>query len=555
MATEARDYLTQHNVETKLMEAIRMVTKERPLDPIMAIGQHLINGGGCDISDATETSKSGSLKAVTWNIAAINNNPFEYWLTHPDANYEVLMKDVQDFVEAPGDKDCTVGSVFTPGMFEELTALMDAQGWEAAEPCAAAFAELAERKIISGFLKDAGLGNKRLMSMPDRMTNTIDVAGGGFAYRPSVISSFDGDMATVATWWAAWKDFHFLAPLTLPVKGGSTQAKLPCQLLSKIPRSKYPALSEEEEAMSLRLQTLCLAIFDAVLVHMLNVVSPSGEWLQLKRGILDALLHKKEARTVGILQAPPFMDSDVIFLQEVRTTNGLAAALANDYACVTPNPPSKADQNSVILLRKSRFGPSVAAEDVTAAARALWPKDGAKISDGDLLVIKAPDAHGNKFLLASFHGDTDGLGTSPTVAAVCALAATLPDYTVVFGLDANTYQKPKAGKQAGVATFLEEVANHGYAASCGSSTEVRTTFCARTYLQPQLQKACKANEKKSKGDYNSKDYILFSSSSMAVSNYGAANTVTGAHDQEMVIPTLEWPSDHSLLHTTFTLKK
>ena len=38
---------------------------------------------------------------------------------------------------------------------------------------------LAEKTIISGFIKDAELGNKRLMSMPDRMTNTIDVVGGG----------------------------------------------------------------------------------------------------------------------------------------------------------------------------------------------------------------------------------------------------------------------------------------------------------------------------------------------------------------------------------------
>merc|ERR1711871_1093811 len=103
------------------------------------------------------------------------------------------------------------------------------------------------------------------MSMPDRMTNTIDVVGGQ-AFRPTVISSFSGDMATVPEWWAAWKQFTFETKLEIPdKKAGGTVSKLPAALLSKIPRSKYPALTEEDEAMSLRLQTVCLAIFDAIL--------------------------------------------------------------------------------------------------------------------------------------------------------------------------------------------------------------------------------------------------------------------------------------------------
>ena len=27
---------------------------------------------------------------ATWNIAAINNNPFEYWITHDDADYNAF---------------------------------------------------------------------------------------------------------------------------------------------------------------------------------------------------------------------------------------------------------------------------------------------------------------------------------------------------------------------------------------------------------------------------------------------------------------------------------
>ena len=42
------------------------------------------------------------------------------------------------------------------------------------------------------------------------------------------------------------------------------------ETLLPIKRSKYPALSEDEERLSIPLQTLCGAIFDAILVHMLN---------------------------------------------------------------------------------------------------------------------------------------------------------------------------------------------------------------------------------------------------------------------------------------------
>ena len=130
----------------------------------------------------------------------------------------------------------------------------------------------------------------------------------------------------------------------------------------------------------------------------------------------------------------------------------------------------------------------------------------------------------------------------------------MPEYALVFGLDANTYAKAKPGKQAASADFLKDVYGKGLAASCGETTDTRTTFCARTYLQPQLQKACKAAEKKSKGDYNPKDYILFSPSVLSVASMGCDNTGKGKHDVDMVIPTLDWPSDHALLYTTFDVK-
>jgi len=492
----------------------------------------------------------GGLQMVSWNLAAINNNPFEYWLTHPDADYAKLMEDVEQFIEAPGVRDVPVKEVLTPEMYAQLEALMTAQGWEGAAECTAEWEKLSERKIISGFLKDADLGNKRLMSMPDRVSNTIDLAGGSATYRPTVISSFEGAMGSVASWWPLWTSFFFTDKIELPKKG----SKLPCELITKIPRDKYPALTEQEEAISVRLQTLCLAIFDAILVHMLSVLSPGGKWLDLKREILEALTKHKESKQAALLNGF-YKDCDIIFLQEVRTktvATDLPAALGAAFIVAGPPTPSKADQNSCVLLSSSTFD-AASVTDLTKEAMALLPEGGTKVVDGDLIVCSATLREtGKEFLLASFHGDTDGLATTRAFSGVHALAATRPQATLLFGLDANTYLKPKPGKQAAASDFIADFKAKGYASTFGDEplAECLTTSNARTFLQPQLQKACKAADKASKGDFNPKDYILFPAAGFTVVEAGKDNTGKGKYVEGMVVPTLDWPSDHGAVFGT-----
>lgn len=109
------------------------------------------------------------LKAVTWNMAAINNNPFEYWITHKDKGYNKLMEDVSSFINAPGDRDVKVSDVFTDAMFADLVNTMNEYGWTGvAETQTRWESEYKNRKIITEFIKDGTLGKKRLASMPDR---------------------------------------------------------------------------------------------------------------------------------------------------------------------------------------------------------------------------------------------------------------------------------------------------------------------------------------------------------------------------------------------------
>ena len=267
------------------------------------------------------------LKVRTWNVAAINNNPFEYWITlDQDPSYGTMMDAVQSFIDAPGLSDVRVDTVFTPAMWRELKAKMIGAGWSAAFVGATEVewsTNYAGRRIVSEFMKDETLGLKRLVSMPDRYTNTINVASGGRAYRPSVINCYSGaDLSTVAKWYVAWTSFIFDAPITtIDRKTGVPNLHTVASVLTPIKRSKYPAISEAEAKISVPLQTLTLAIFDAILVHIVNTLgaAPSSTtpfaWQPLRSQICSALNLRKTARTIEILGSSYNSDADVIFLQ------------------------------------------------------------------------------------------------------------------------------------------------------------------------------------------------------------------------------------------------
>ena len=149
------------------------------------------------------------------------------------------------------------------------------------------------------------------------------VASGGRAYRPSVINCYSGaDLSTVAKWYVAWTSFIFDAPITtIDRKTGVPNLHTVASVLTPIKRSKYPAISEAEAKISVPLQTLTLAIFDAILVHIVNTLgaAPSSTtpfaWQPLRSQICSALNLRKTARTIEILGSSYNSDADVIFLQ------------------------------------------------------------------------------------------------------------------------------------------------------------------------------------------------------------------------------------------------
>jgi hypothetical protein len=143
-------------------------------------------------------------------------------------------------------------------------------------------------------------------------------------------------------------------------------------------------------------------------------------------------------------------------------------------------------------------------------------------------------------VIASFHGDTNGLATKPVTDAIVKAmksSSRLSDHKLIFGLDANTYEHATPGKTQDVLDYASSFLGHGLMSCWGETINPAnyTTYNARTYLQPQLNKACRQSEKRIKGDVNPKDFILFPKQ-----DYEIVRTA---------FPTLNFPSDHGILAT------
>ncbi|KAJ9469363.1 hypothetical protein DIPPA_01779 [Diplonema papillatum] len=490
-----------------------------------------------------------SIQAVTWNIAAINNNPFEYWIAGSE-EYNTLMEKVATLVTTPpADFNAPVHTVFTQDMWEDLKAAMVKVNWPGVDKVTKFWeTEFKSRKIITGFLQDKLIGKKRLASMPDRVSNTIKTRT-GLRMRPTVINCYSGPLDSQKTWWKSWLQFMFREELEI-VKGGRSSSKFVYQLLTPIKKAKYPAVTEEEEEISLPLQTLAGAIFDAVLVHMMNVAAP-GTWEQLRGEMCDKLNKGKNTRITEILTTT-YASASVVFLQEVspdfETVAKKSATFQSLFELIVPKVDTSRGQTSVILLQKAHF---TEVTDVSQSVLHLI-EGKAPVSPGDLFVITARNPGGIKFIFASFHGDTNGLATKPIVGAVHRYAAFVePTAKLVFGMDANTYENPN-DDQLGLAEFASYYTSLNMTTCYGDTPDptLYTTFHARTHLQPQLNKAVSLAERDQKGDKNPKDNIMFFQHEFVSSKTARDNTGDRFFKDNMVFPTLTFPSDHAATSTT-----
>lgn len=507
------------------------------------------------------------IEVLSWNVASINKNPFEFWLETKDAGYNKLMDKVEQIITNPGKKNISVSDVFSEKMFQKLYKKVegiDKQWGKGAWIVQQSWNEYKKMKIFD-FIMNDDIGEKRLVSMPDRVTANIETAK-GTKHRPTAINNYIGKLKDLDSWYHLWFQFMFEEDFVDPKTQGVEKA---FRKLVPISKDKYPALDKDEAENSLQLQVLALAIFDAAMVYLMTLTNPK-KWLKVKKKMFKVVDKKKIPMIVNTLKKK-YISTDVMFLQEVseQVMTALKAdpKLKKAFHFVSPKDFDAArNQNSIALLSKEHFDDEIQVQDVPSSVDDI-------VGRGDLLLIWCKSLkYDIRYQLASFHGDTGGLST---VKVLNALKKDLDarenssEVVALWGMDANAYSQDKKNVLK-VAEFHEAYTKHGMRTSWGTQKEElagdkfpRTTLNARTFCQPQLNKAvARANyELNEKCENNPKDYILFRASGAMrqkgegyLDNVGRGPLTIDEHDKTVWMPGEKFPSDHAIVYAEFEIK-
>jgi hypothetical protein len=515
--------------------------------------------------DDVDASGPYSYNIATWNIAAINNNPFEYWVSYPDSSYNEFMQDVEQLL-ADSNFDVCVNEIFTEKMFLELIQELSLLGVCKLDELSVMWtSDFSKRRAISGFLKDPLIGEKRLTSLPDRITNTINLMDGTKICRPSVINAYDGcSLSSIENWWEVWKEFMFRTSVKVcSHKSQECTPQLISSLIGQIHRNKYPAVTIYEQAISIPLQILCLAILDSIFLYVVISVSSkansSNSWESIRRVLSHSLIHGKDDRVCAII-ADSYKDTDVFFLQEataalVRTVSQ-HTELSKKFLVLLPEKmDGKRDQNSIILVDRQRFRASTSLEVTQTVAEYV---EGNFLEPGDLLAVSIEDTRGDKWLLVSFHGDSNGLSTHPTLLG-CHQAHldAFQNHRLLAGIDANTRSHGHDRFHRGVADLRRLLADKCMVSVWDDVDDpfIKTTCSARTSLQTQLHKAVAHHHRFSAATVSLKDWILtYAAHVETISPPLRDNTGAREYVDAQVLPTTDFPSDHAIVSATIRFR-
>jgi hypothetical protein len=120
-------------------------------------------------------------------------------------------------------------------------------------------------------------------------------------------------------------------------------------------------------------------------------------------------------------------------------------------------------------------------------------------------------------------------------------------------MDANTHVAHVPNEKQGVSHFAAHLEKLGLVSCWGVEPDprVHTTFNARTYLQPQLNKAVRFVDKAASPatDKHPKDHIVFRAGTFECRIVTRDNTGEGEFLDDAPFPTLTFPSDHALVCT------
>lgn len=479
----------------------------------------LVKQVGC-ISPCTQ-----NIRVASWNVAGVNNNPFEYWMPSNEKHTE-LMKKFEDAVLNPV---VTVRTYFDQKKYNLLLRKMGeieikAVDQEKSDIMGSFYNEISSLSM-EAFATNTKIKESRLLSYPDRFP------------RPRLTAIRYDLNSSIDVWYDAWLNDMFektngqetgwehiiFNNLGVDENGKSNKRS-----------SKYKLIGDDRTADE-QLQVLGLAVMDTIFFSILHELRAE----ETKTSILASLSSDK-TKVIGRVLQRLAMDSDLICLQEVNAKT-IQSITPRGFGFVVPRNPKDIPQDSAILYRESIFDKG---ENIDLEFRhSHWDDDyPGPVYDlvNDSVAARLTLKDRSSLVVVSYHAQSEGLDSLQVVQALRNKGEPF-----ILGIDANTISENKKGTLS-VEKFNEELKGLQYA------THNPTTKKSRTHFQAQMGKGVKyeyaLNEK---GEQ--KDYIV---SNMKVISQGVVTGYLepdGSRSDSRLLPALDFPSDHYIVKAIVSL--
>jgi hypothetical protein len=380
-----------------------------------------------------------------------------------------------------------IADVVTIDMWSQFFSQVSAGLWKQ-------FDEFIQKDI--NYILSVPVANKRLISGPDRHTSEFVTDDGAVHNRPSVVTNsalrgavrIDSLMEFVKSWCKFMKTHKHAR-------------------VGPLKRSKYPALTKEEEEHSIHLQLLHLFVYDCVMYWIVQQVTSQASFDMAMQGAVS--LREEWQDTQWLAVQDVVSRSTVVFLQECGPT--LLSRLHGAYKCIC-----NGTDGTVIILASSCFS-------TKKVEIVLW--------DGEFCIIKVLHHDYGPMYLSSFHGDSDGHLTLPAIKKFASLTS---DFPAVMGMDANC----GTGKSL-LPTDVSEVVSKCLLQHCWVKEWPMTTRKHRSWLQTQTHKTGVL-------EAQSDDIVFSKHFETAVQG----RVSPGVH----MLPSKDHPFDHYCVTTALTLK-
>ena len=269
-----------------------------------------------------------------------------------------------------------------------------------------------------------------------------------------------------------------------------------------------------------------LAIADAALI---SVAEHVVGWQEVASELL-AIFDNKFRMISDVISA---QKPDVVCLQEVDMQSFVSMP---EYNLYTPSE-SSGKQDSVILLRKDLF---TDATPLSLEASIVGP--------GDLTLLKASvRKSGERLMIASYHGDANGISTIPFLEALHSFKTKyFPDCALIIGSDTNAHFSVENGSNKLSFSKLKEFTDDHQWLLANSHPHVTTRSC-RTFFQAQAHKGHHEQDIMYASD--PKDNIIIDDFTIKSSGIFFGSSIN------QPIPSEELPSDHALVWAEIEILK